>query len=107
MQGLPLTAFKKQADISNMGIRDYSSPNGESWKDVNMRARDFMYNEILIKYFQNNDDNNFNKKELTLLVVTHGGFIMEFINAFKYFKDPENNVDKFNNNSKNTSVTIF
>jgi hypothetical protein len=32
---------------------------------------------------------------------------MEFINAFKYFKDPENNVDKFNNNSKNTSVTMF
>ena len=30
------------------------------------------------------------------MVVTHGGFIMEFINAFKYFKDPDNNVDKFN-----------
>lgn len=51
MQGLPLTAFKKQADLSNMGIRDFSSPNGESWKDVNARARDFIYNDILLKYF--------------------------------------------------------
>jgi hypothetical protein len=34
-----------------MGIRDFSSPNGESWKDVNARARDFIYNDILVKYF--------------------------------------------------------
>lgn len=90
-----------------MGIRDFSSPNGESWKDVNARARDFLYNDIILKYFHNKSEENIKKRELTFLVVTHGGFIMEFINAFKYFKDPVNNIDKFNNNSKNTSVTIF
>ena len=50
MQGLPLAAFKKQADLSNMGIREFCSPNGESWKDVNARAKDFLSNDIILKY---------------------------------------------------------
>ena len=32
---------------------------------------------------------------------------MEFVNAIKYFQSPETHEDKFKNNTKNTSITIF
>ena len=34
-----------------MGLRDYAAPGGERWKDVNTRARKFIQNEIIAKYF--------------------------------------------------------
>jgi broad specificity phosphatase PhoE len=42
-----------------------------------------------------------------ILVVTHGGFIMEFINAFKSIYGGPTHKDVFKNNAKNTSVNIF
>lgn len=43
---------------------------------------------------------------MDFLVVSHGGFIMEFVNSFKALMDPKY-VDQFKNNTKNTSITIF
>jgi len=34
-----------------MGIRDFAAPGGESWKDVNARAKNFIGNDILKNYF--------------------------------------------------------
>lgn len=50
MEGLPLNAFGKAAQDAGMGIRDYAAPKGESWKDVNVRARDFIQNDIIKNY---------------------------------------------------------
>ena len=43
---------------------------------------------------------------IDFLVVTHGGFIMEFTNAINWLKD-NTFQDKFNNNAKNTSIWIY
>jgi len=51
LQGHPLLAFKKASEKANIGIRDYSSPNGESWKMVNARARAFITEGIIPNYF--------------------------------------------------------
>ena len=101
-----------------MGIRDFAAPEGESWKDVNSRARNFIQTEIVAKFFRNKNheeskspfEQNIHEikpKNLQILVVSHGGFIMEFVNAIKYFQSPETHEDKFKNNTKNTSITIF
>ena len=44
-------------------------------------------------------------KKLEIAIVSHGGFIMEFINAVKHFQDPKFE-GVFKNNTKNTSITI-
>ena len=51
MEGLPLAAFRNAAKEADMGIRDFSAPGGECWKDVNARAKDFIHCDILFKYF--------------------------------------------------------
>ena len=52
MEGLPLVAFRNASKEANMGIRDFAAPGGESWKDVNARAKDFLHNDILKNYFK-------------------------------------------------------
>ena len=46
MEGLPLAAFRNASKEANMDIRDFSAPEGERWKDVNLRAKDFLHNDI-------------------------------------------------------------
>ena len=89
-----------------MGIRDYAAPQGESWKDVNARAKDFIVKDIIKKYFMVDGNKPPLDVRYDFLVVTHGGFIMEFTNAIRWFGDPSY-VDKFANNSKNTSISIY
>ena len=122
MEGLPLAAFRNAATDADQGIRDFAAPEGESWKDVNARAKDFLHNDIIQNYFRsekkeeektddelaqfNNQLKEAQPKSLDFLVVSHGGFIMEFINAVKLHQDPQYQ-DKFNNNIKNTALCIF
>lgn len=40
-QGQPLATFANSAKEAGVGIRDFRAPGGESWKDVNGRAKDF------------------------------------------------------------------
>ena len=47
MEGLPLAAFKKASKEANMEIRDFSAPEGERWKDVNIRAKKFLHEDIM------------------------------------------------------------
>ena len=115
---MPLSHFKEQAAIANMGIRDFSAPGGESWKNVNSRAVDFIKNEVIAKYFyvgqkeEAKYESEFmakiqqiKPKKLDIAVISHGGFIMEFINATKKFQDPKFEA-VFKNNTKNTSITV-
>jgi hypothetical protein len=37
-----------------MPIRKFKAEGGESWMDVNARAKDFLMNEILATYFSPN-----------------------------------------------------
>ena len=106
MQGRPLNDFKKEAESAGAGIRDFAAPEGESWKDVNARAKDFIINDIIGKHFRVDGNNEAPTGSYIFLVVTHGGFIMEFTNAFKWIADPAY-ADKFNNNSRNCSISIF
>ena len=53
LQGLPLNAFSQAAKEAGQGIRDFAAPEGESWKDVNQRAKTFIQSEIVAKFFQN------------------------------------------------------
>ena len=47
-----------------------------------------------------------NKDEINILIVTHGGVIMELNNIIDQLKDPFNHEDKYNNNeSRYCSVT--
>ena len=50
MEGLPLAAFRKASKEANMEIREFSAPGGERWKDVNLRAKDFLHNDIFSNY---------------------------------------------------------
>ena len=106
MQGQPLTSFKTASKEAGMDIRDFKAPEGESWKDVNERARDFIINDIIANFFQMQDRDGLPPGTYDCLVVTHGGFIMEFTNAIRWLADPTFE-DKFNNNSKNTSISIY
>ena len=44
--------------------------------------------------------------EVNTLVVTHGGFIMEFMNVFKKLIN-KNHKDIYANDSRNTSITQY
>lgn len=52
MEGLPLAAFRNAAKDADQGIRDFAAPGGESWKDVNARAKDFLHNDVMQNYFK-------------------------------------------------------
>ena len=49
-----MATFANSAKEAGVGIRDFRAPGGESWKDVNSRARDFTQKEILQKAFGGN-----------------------------------------------------
>eukprot|EP00943_MAST-04B_sp_MAST-4B-sp1_P005108 g5108.t1 len=71
--------------------RDHRPENGESWNDVKARAAKFLIDEVIKKQCNTKDDTSrrFDMADdgtLLLykmpLVVTSGGFIKEFINAY-------------------------
>lgn len=51
-EGEPLGKFASEAKNAGCGIREFAAPNGECWKDVNSRARDFIVNDIIKNYFR-------------------------------------------------------
>ena len=112
--------MQRAAKAANLPIRDFRPEEGENWKDVNARARDFIINEILKNWFQPVNSDNDKEEEKTpsgnksemknILIVAHGGFIMEFINVIKSLiaeKAGTPHQDVFKNNAKNTCVNIF
>lgn len=52
MQDKPLITAQKAAKEAGLPIRDYAPDNGECWKDVNARAKDFLISEVVKTWFK-------------------------------------------------------
>lgn len=96
--------YKQAAEEANMPIRKFKAEGGESWMDVNARAKDFLMNEILAQYFSPNYQSK--SSSIEILVVSHGGWIMEFLNVYNKLMNPAYK-EKYSNNVKNASIHIF
>jgi len=116
LQGQPLGVSKELAEKSGLPMRRFKAEEAESWEDVYNRADKFI--EVLLeKYIHNKEDVNVPKQEgfeeskegekviPKILVVTHGGWIMELFNAINYRKSKVEPV--LLNNTPNCSVNIL
>ena len=71
-------------------IKVFRPKGGESWEDVFNRARRFL-NIILILHLLKVNEEGEEKKEVNILTITHGGWIMEFVDYLKYLNNlPQN-----------------
>lgn len=71
-EGMKLTAFYKMQKDSGQNVRIYKPEGGESWDDVRSRAGSFY--EHLLQLMRQGVAG-------PVLVVSHGGFIMEMVNT--------------------------
>jgi len=109
LEGQKQKAFKDLAKENNKDIRDFFVKEGESWKDVNSRAKDFLVNEVINKHLLIKEEEKSGHESppvQNMLVVTHGGFIMEFLHVVKKFQD-QRYVEVFKNNAKNGCLFVF
>ncbi|CAK78968.1 unnamed protein product (macronuclear) [Paramecium tetraurelia] len=95
--GQSLTLPKKLAAEQGVDIRVFKPDQGESWVDVNNRAQQML--QLIIQRCSDLKQNN-----ITVLLVTHGGFIMEFMNQINYMINKKQPV--YNNSALNCSITI-
>jgi broad specificity phosphatase PhoE len=153
LEGKSLELPKKMAAEQGIPIREFKVEKGESWIDVNNRAKKFINilverhlvegreefesledrkKEIIEKEEEKTEDqevkpqmkeincekerskgeilakgilNSKDEKNLRVMVVTHGGFIMEFMNVIGMMKNNENPV--FKNSATNCSITTL
>ena len=96
LEGQPLGTTDSLAKKNGVNPREFRPLNGESWTDVQNRARNFLM-EISSRLIQ--PDNN-----TKVLIVSHGGWIMEFINVIRELKGQP---PLYSNKSKNTAVYIY
>jgi broad specificity phosphatase PhoE len=95
-EGSPLGTSDKEAKKRGIAIREFRPEGGESWMDVNIRARLFL-RELLDRYLVSS-------RPVRILMVSHGGCIMELNNVILALKGKsaiQANV------AKNTSLTII
>ena len=87
LEGMP--GIKTYTNSVELGIpyREYRPDKGESWCDLMQRAKLFL-KEIASNYIFTAEEES---KEGTMKVlgVTHGGFIMEFLNVYRESKGME------------------
>lgn len=96
LEGQPLGTTDALAKRTHLNPREYRPPSGESWIDVQNRARNF-FMEISERFIL--------RDRLTkILIVTHGGWIMELINVIRELKGQP---PVYANKSKNTAVYIY
>ena len=96
LEGEPLGTTDKLAKKNNVNPRQYRPNRGESWVDVQARARDFLF-EISERFIAND-------RPTKILVVSHGGWIMEFVNVIRELKGQ---APVYANKSQNTAVYIY
>lgn len=90
----PQSYTDKLIEESNIPVRKYKFKDEENWEDVYKRAEEFI--ALLLK------EEHKNKK---ILAVSHGGFIMEFLNVYNFLN---NNIEPiYNEKIKNCAITIF
>lgn len=97
-EGSPLGTTDKQAKVFGIPIRDYRPEEGESWNDVKERAKAFLL-DLFATFVQAPQP-----ARVKVLVVSHGGWIMEFLNALRELQHRE---PVQANISKNTALYIF
>jgi len=96
LEGSPLGTADKEAHKRGVGIREYRPEGGESWLDVQARARDFLM-EVVSRHLTTTPTGK-------VLVVSHGGCIMELNNVIRSLKhQPSIHA----NIAKNTAVYVF
>lgn len=96
LEGSPLGTADKEAKKRGVGIREYRPEGGESWLDVQARARDFLM-EVVGHHLTT-------IPPVKVLIVSHGGCIMELNNVIRSFKHlPSIHA----NIAKNTALYVF
>jgi broad specificity phosphatase PhoE len=96
LEGQPLGTTDALAKKNNINPREFRPPRGEAWTDVQARARNFLMD--LSNHFLNDE------RKKKVLVVSHGGWIMEFINVIREIKGQ---APVYANKSKNTAVYVY
>ena len=101
LEGQPLNVFKQQSITSGVDLRLYKPEGGERWQDVMNRAENFL-TEISDELLQKKPTGEVKQKKL--LIVTHGGFIGEFLNVVRKLAGRQ---PIYNNSAKNTAMYII
>ena len=96
LEGQPLGTTDNLAKKKNINPREFRPPRGESWVDVQNRARSFLF-EITERFIHP-------EATTKVLVVSHGGWIMELINVIRELKGQ---APVYANKSKNTAVYVY
>jgi len=106
LEGEKLSKFTSSSKAHNIPIREYKAKGGESWSDVLSRVKAFLI-KLSNLGFRGQIENLFDKPEelRKVLVVTHGGWVMELFNYIELKssgKEPS-----LNNVIKNCSINII
>lgn len=88
----------KIAKSQGIPIRDFRPEGGESWSDVQIRAREFLL-DISERHIQEES-----KEMPRILIVAHGGWIMEFMNVVRSLRGQPS---VHANVSKNTALYVM
>jgi broad specificity phosphatase PhoE len=98
LEGAKSGTSDKLAKSQGIPTREFRPEGGESWTDVQVRARDFLI-EIATRHL-----NEECKEMPRVLVVSHGGWIMEFMNVVRSLRGQP---PKHANVSKNTALYVM
>jgi broad specificity phosphatase PhoE len=96
-EGAPLGTTNKLAEESGLPMREYRPEGGESWEDVEQRVRAFT--DALFTTFVLTPSPVLAK----VLVVSHRGWMSEFVRVLKEFSDGE----LLQMNSSNSALSIL
>src|SRR3990167_5039157 len=106
-EGKPLKQVADAAKTKNIPVRDFRPNNGESWKDVYARASLAMklifFEQIVIPMLKPTENSPTQPKRV--LIVSHGGWIMELLNYIRFKEQAIEPV--WNNSSRNCCVNII
>ncbi|CAG9322408.1 unnamed protein product [Blepharisma stoltei] len=98
LEGQPLGTTDKLAKQQGVNLRAFRPNGGEAWIDVMERAKEF-FNDLCRNHMREES-----KEALKILVVSHGGWIMEFLNVIKQLKGQP---PVYANISKNTALYVL
>ena len=99
-EGKPISMTFSESKESIISSRTYKPDKGECWIDVMNRAKEFLNNIVDQYIFGELIIKDINPK---ILVITHGGFMKEFVNVYREIKGLEIS-DEI---PKNTAIYAF
>jgi broad specificity phosphatase PhoE len=99
LEGSSLGSWAENAKKEGKNIREYKCEGGESWIDTNKRASKLLKQIVMENLIEGKE-----KKTVSILVITHGGFIMEFNNVVSRI---HKKTEIFDNSAKNCSMFSY